>query len=115
MKILWIILGLATAVASPGCKKSCNAHFGARTRQEEALRHDLFEIRKAIDDYHEDKGRWPESLDDLKRSKYLRSVPKDPITGNSSSWILVRQGQALYDVRSGANGRACDGRSYATW
>ena len=38
------------------------------------------EMREAIDAYHADKNKWPPSLDALVTEKYIREVPRDPIT-----------------------------------
>jgi len=72
-------------------------------------------MRKAIDDYYADKKRYPETLDDLVRNKYLRVVPRDPITGSATTWILVRKGESVIDIRSGASGKGCDGTRYRSW
>ena len=72
-------------------------------------------MRKAIDDYYADKRRWPETVDDLVRSKYLRGVPRDPITGSATTWIPVRKEGSVHDIRSGADGRGRDGTPYRSW
>ena len=48
--------------------------------REAALRQDLTEMRKAIQDYTLDKEASPSSLDDLVSAQYLRDIPNDPIT-----------------------------------
>jgi general secretion pathway protein G len=48
--------------------------------REAALRQDLAEMRKAIQDYTLDKEASPSSLDDLVSAQYLRDIPNDPIT-----------------------------------
>ena len=48
--------------------------------REAALRQDLAEMRKAIQDYTLDKEASPSSLDDLVSAQYLREIPADPIT-----------------------------------
>jgi Bacterial type II secretion system protein G. len=72
-------------------------------------------MRKAIDDYYADKRRWPETVDDLVRSKYLRVVPSDPITGSATTWIPVTKEGAVHDIRSGADGNGRDGTAYRSW
>ena len=68
-----------------------------------------------------DRGRYPDSLAELATRRYLREVPEDPLTGKRDTWIELPppadsawQG-TCYDVRSGAAGRAADGRLYADW
>jgi general secretion pathway protein G len=49
--------------------------------------------------------------------RYLRDVPRDPITESSETWVLVdppAAGQGVYDVRSGAPGATHDGHAYDT-
>jgi len=68
------IIGILAGVAVSNVK-------WAQTRaRESALRHDLFEMRKAIDDYYADKQKYPDSLETLKSEHYLRNIPKDPVT-----------------------------------
>ena len=50
-----------------------------RKAQESALRADLYEMRKAIDDYFADKQHYPADLKELV-PHYLRKIPPDPIT-----------------------------------
>jgi general secretion pathway protein G len=51
--------------------------------REAALKEDLQDMRKAIRDYTLDKEAAPNSLDDLVSGQYLRSIPKDPMTGQA--------------------------------
>jgi general secretion pathway protein G len=46
---------------------------------ETALRADLYEMRKAIDNFYADKQRYPTDLKELV-PRYLRNIPKDPFT-----------------------------------
>lgn len=81
-----------------------------------ALLASLQQLRTTIDHYHEDKGRYPDSLQRLVDEDYLRAVPVDPITGSSDTWILTRGGEAgaagIVDVRSGAPGTSWSGVAY---
>lgn len=95
-------------------------YFGSIDKSKEAvLKENLFQLRDAISRYHADKGRYPESLDALAADKYLRKVPIDPITDSAASWIPVRSDDpnktGVYDVRSGAPGKAIDGSEYGQW
>lgn len=85
--------------------------------KEAVLRENLAVVRDAIDQYHADKGRWPDSLESLAESRYLRAVPADPVTGSADTWITVppEGGTGVYDVRSGAEGTAGNGQPYAEW
>ena len=87
--------------------------------KEAALKTDLRVLRDAIDKHRSDTGRLPESLQQLVASRYLRSVPVDPITDNAHGWVVVPhpdgQTAGIYDVRSGAAGQARDGTPFDTW
>jgi general secretion pathway protein G len=94
--------------------------FGSVIRAKEAaLKTNLRMLRDAIDKYRADTGKLPENLGRLAESKYLRSVPEDPITERSDGWVVVPhpdgQTQGVYDIRSGAPGQARDGTAYASW
>jgi general secretion pathway protein G len=58
---------------------------GINRSKEAVLLQNLKEMREAIDAYHADKNKWPPSLDALASEKYIREVPKDPIT-NAVDW-----------------------------
>ena len=95
-------------------------YFGSMDRSKEAvLKEDLFQLRDAIGKYYGDKGKYPESLEALATEKYLRKVPVDPITESATTWVVVApedpQKGAVYDVKSGAQGKASDGSIYSEW
>src|SRR5262249_38659416 len=48
--------------------------------KEATLKQDLNIMRDAIDKFHGDRGRYPETIDELVTMRYLRNVPQDPIT-----------------------------------
>jgi general secretion pathway protein G len=87
--------------------------------KEVALRADLKGMREAIDKYYGDNSKYPDTLDDLVRKKYIHNIPLDPMTGTDQSWILVSPDSSIKgrfsDIKSGAQGLAIDGTSYADW
>ena len=95
-------------------------YFGSMDKSKEAvLKEDLFQLRDAIGKYYGDKGKYPESLETLATEKYLRKVPVDPITESATTWVVVApedpQKGAVYDVKSGAQGKASDGSVFSEW
>jgi general secretion pathway protein G len=110
--IVLAILALLITIAVP-------RYFAHIERAKEAtLKQDLSVMRDAIDKFHGDKGRYPDSLDELVALRYIRSVPVDPITESVSTWKLVPPTDseakgAMYDVKSGAEGKSQDGRPFA--
>jgi general secretion pathway protein G len=87
--------------------------------RETILAENLRNTRAVIDQYYADTGRYPDSLEQLVEKKYLRSLPVDPITGTSESWVIVPPEDSgkggVYSVRSGAPGNGRDGRPYEQW
>ena len=88
--------------------------------REAALRESLAVMRDAVDKYHGDTGRYPETLEDLVTKRYLRKVPPDPITESTETWVMVpppdEPGQKkVWDIRSGAEGQGLNGSAYSSW
>lgn len=85
---------------------------------ETVLKQDLAGLRTAIDQFYRDKGKYPDALSDLVSQRYIRSIPVDPITKSATSWILTPSKSSeknVFDVKSGAVGKAKDGSEYANW
>ena len=86
--------------------------------KEAVLKQNLAQMRDSIDKYYGDRGRYPDSLEDLVTRKYLRKVPPDPITDSATTWLTVspEAGKGgVFDVKSGAPGTAHDGSAYDKW
>lgn len=123
--IVLAIVGTLLAIAVP-------SYFGSLDNaRETALKQSLSVMRTAIDHYHGDRGKYPESLRELVDAKYLRSIPVDPVTGLPDSWVeeaaadspqvaqATQGGPAarggVRDVHSGTAGSGRDGTPYASW
>lgn len=113
---LMVVMAIIALLLSLALPRYFNHLESAR---ETILRQDLAVMRDAIDKYHGDRGRYPDSLEALVSARYLRSLPVDPITERADTWqIIAPSGDdagAVYDVRSGAPGTAIDGTPYAEW
>jgi general secretion pathway protein G len=92
--------------------------------KEAALSEDLFQMRKAIDEYYADKQKYPSSLDALVSEKYLREIKPDPFTQSVDSWQTTMSEPdaanpsaetGIWNVKSGATGTGSDGRPYSEW
>lgn len=86
--------------------------------RESVLRQDLQGLRVAIDQYYRDKAKYPETLEELVKQRYIRSIPVDPITQRFDSWIVVppKDGsKSVFDIKSGATTKSRDGSEYASW
>jgi general secretion pathway protein G len=95
-------------------------YFSSIDRAKEAvLRENLYQVRDAIGKYYADKGKYPESLEALTIDKYLRKLPVDPITESTTTWLIVPpeniQKGGVYDIKSGAQGKALDGSAFSEW
>ncbi len=115
------IIGLLVGLALPQYQTH---HWKAK---EAVLRENLSVIRRQIDLYYQDKGKYPASLQSLVQDNYLRQIPVDPITGSSSTWTEVRETPSpeeivmldtlgVVDVKSGSELKSrIDGTLYNTW
>jgi len=95
-------------------------YFGSVSKTEETvLKENLHLMRDALDKYYSDSGRYPDGLADLVSRRYLRSIPDDPITQSSATWVVLPpsdpQKGAVFDVKSGAKGAGRDGKPYEQW
>jgi type II secretion system protein G len=107
------IIGLLMSIVAP-------RYFTSVGKAEEAvLRQNLALLRDAIDKHHADTGKYPDSLEDLVKKRYMRSLPLDPVAQSASAWVVVPPEDpktgAVFDVRSGAGGSGRDGKPYEQW
>ncbi len=115
--IAMFILIILLSVALPTYQRS------VQHAREVVLAENLFQMRRAIDQYTADKNRAPESLEDLVEAKYLREVPVDPVNLERREWDLVKGEdptsndgeQGLVDVRSLAEGEDSEGKKYSEY
>src|SRR5579871_500575 len=91
---------------------------------EAVLKEDLFNMRQAIDQYTQDKGKAPQALEDIVTAGYLHAIPKDPMTRSSETWQVVQEdvlesidqtAPGISDVKSGASQNSSEGTAYNTW
>jgi general secretion pathway protein G len=118
---LLVVVSLVVILASIGMAQYRNAVTRA---QEAVLKEDLYRMRDVIDQYYADKQEYPQALEDLVTSGYLRAVPKDPFTGSAETWQLIEAEPdpaqptaqiGIYNVKSGSEKTALDGSKYSDW
>ena len=118
LMIVMSIIAILVAIAAPIYSQSI-----VRAK-ESVLKQDLYSMRSVIDQYSMDKGKAPQSLDDLVTAGYLKQIPVDPFTNSKDTWVpeqedvllSVNQDQpGISDVHSGATGTGTDGTPYSTW
>lgn len=118
--IVLSIIGILLGLAVPQYQMS------VRRAREAVLKENLFIMRKMIDQYYQDKHKYPPTLQSLVEENYLKTIPVDPITGSNQTWVEVRQmppvdeyvpyeNLGVVDVKSGSEARAMDGTAYNTW
>ena len=120
MIIVFTLIGILVGLALPQYQSA------VKKARESVLKETLFQLRKLIDQYYSDKGKYPASVQALVDENYLRKVPVDPITGKADTWVEVQEqpsadeiepGQVfgIVDVHSGAEGKGLDGTPFNTW
>ena len=118
LMIVMAIIGILATLAIP-------SFVGAiKSAREAVLKEDLHVMRAAIDSYTMDKQKAPQTLDDLVQNGYLRTIPIDPMTRSSETWVTDTS-DALYsldqtepginDVHSGSQETGSDGQPYSSW
>jgi general secretion pathway protein G len=124
--IVVAIVGILATMAMPALKNV------PRKAAESVLKSDLRTFRDVIDQFHADKGYYPPTLDSLIEEGYLRSMPMDPITKRTDTWVeiyeeidpdiipaetdLPEDGQpGIVDVRSGSTILSLSGTPYYEW
>jgi general secretion pathway protein G len=111
--VVMAIIAMLVSLAAP-------RYFGSVEKSKNAvLKEDLSLMRDALDKYYGDHDKYPAMLEELVSSKYLRSIPRDPVTESASTWIVVPPSDpdkgAVFDIHSGAEGNAADGSAYKEW
>lgn len=116
LMIAMFIMIILLSIAVPTYQRS------VRNAREIVLQENLFQIRRAIDQYSGDKGKLPASLDELVEAKYLRERPIDPIS-ETTEWEEVMGEdpnsadgeQGLVNVKSTAGGEDLNGKSFGEY
>ncbi len=109
LMVVMVLIALLLTIAVPRYFSTID------TGKASVQRQNISAIRDAIDKYYGDVGKYPETLQDLVDKKYLRSIPVDPITGQTN-WVVVAPTDpnltGVYDIRSAA--KAADGGTNAS-
>lgn len=116
--IVMAIIAILASIAVPSYLAS------VKSAKEAVLKEDLHVMRDAIDSYTMDKGKAPQGLDDLVQAGYLKSIPTDPMTHTSETWVtstddtlesIDQSEPGVNDVHSGSQDVGSDGQMYSTW
>jgi general secretion pathway protein G len=114
LMIAMFILIILLSVAVPVYQRT------VQHAKETVLKENLWQMRRAIEQYRADKGRLPAGLEDLVEAKYLREIPVDPVI-EKAEWDpqmgedpSSQEGeQGVVDVKSTAPGQDSDGNPYS--
>jgi general secretion pathway protein G len=120
---LIIVITLIGILVGLGLPQFKNATKRAR---EAALKENLYQMRKLINQYLVDKGKYPQSLQTLVDEEYLYRIPVDPMTKSTDTWIEIPQVMTMeemtagtmpgiMDVQSGSDDISTEGTAYNTW
>jgi general secretion pathway protein G len=113
--IVLVIIGILVTLAQPSFSTS------VQRAREATLQENLFIFRDVIDQYFADHDEYPPTLEALVEARYLRKIPKDPLTGSDATWLLVYATnddgveEGIFDVKSGSESIAMDGTRYESW
>ncbi|MFQ6084044.1 MAG: type II secretion system protein [Candidatus Aminicenantia bacterium] len=117
--VVFTLVGILASLALPQFRHA------TRKAREAVLKEDLFQMRKLIDQYYTDKGKYPPSLEALVEEGYLRKIPVDPFTQSDETWVVIREEPSednyyqeelgIIDVKSGSDEIALGGTPYNTW
>lgn len=114
--IAMFIMIILLSIAVPTYERS------VRNAREVVLKENLFQIRRAIDQFTADKGKLPQSVDELVEARYLRDKPVDPIS-ETPEWDEI-QGedpnsadgeQGLINVKTLTQGEDSNGTPFSEY
>lgn len=116
LMIAMFIMIVLISVAVPSYQRAM------QTARETVLKENLWQMRRAIDQYNADKGKPPQTLDDLVTAKYLRERPIDPIT-EQDNWNEISEADTasptgesgMTDIKSASDGADSEGKSYSEY
>ena len=114
--IAMFIMIILISVAVPTYERS------VRHAKETVLHENLWQMRRAIDQFNADKGKLPKDIEELVTAKYLYERPVDPIH-DGTEWNEIQGddinsaegGQGLKNVESLAEGADSDGTPYSKY
>ena len=111
--VVLMLIALLASIVTPVVTKSI-----VRAK-ESTLKENLFIMRKAIDDYYADNGRYPDQLENLTDNKYLRFIPVDPLT-DQTQWNVIytddeQEAPGIIDIHTQSTEQSSDGSNYNEW
>ncbi len=116
LMIAMFIMIILLSVAIPTYQRS------VQQARETVLKENLWQMRRAIDQFTADKGKLPPSVAELVQGKYLRETPIDPVL-EKAEWREIMgpdptsedADDGLIDVKSLAEGQDSNGLAYSEY
>ncbi len=116
LMIAMFILIILLSVALPAYQRT------VQHARETVLKENLWQMRRAIDQFKSDKQKLPQSVKELVDEKYLQDVPVDPIT-ESNEWneeqgeddLAPDGGSGMINVHSKSDQTGSDGKPYTEY
>lgn len=112
--LVMVLISLLAALVMPVATNS------VIRAKEATLKENLHVMRKALDDYYADHGKYPDSLTQLSEQRYIRQTPLYPLTERSDTWAEIRAQKGvgdngIIDVRSGSDQKSAEDGFYRDW
>src|SRR5436189_4517818 len=113
LMIAMFILIILLSVAIPTYNRS------VQQARQTVLQENLWQMRRAIDQYRADKGKLPPSIEELVQTEYLRETPMDP-TSDKAEWDEIKGEDSLspdceedlVNVKTITEGKDMDGKDF---
>lgn len=114
--IAMFILIILLSVALPAYQRT------VQHARETVLKENLWQMRRAIDQFKSDKQKLPQTVDELVKEKYLQDVPVDPIE-EKAEWdpvmgeddLAPEGGQGMVNVKSTSQSTDSEGKQYSEY
>jgi general secretion pathway protein G len=117
LMVVMLLIAVLSGVAVPAYVSTLKAG------REAVLKEDLHVMRVGIVNYTRDKGKAPQSLEDLVQAGYLHELPEDPMT-HARDWVpdtdtayydINESDPGIVDVHSISQATGSDDQPYSSW
>lgn len=116
--VVMTVIALLASVGIVGYRHSL------KVSKEAVLKENLFQLNHALEQHKADRGRYPNSISQLKDRYYLREIPRDPFTGSRDTWrteMEASEGESqdsepgIIRIRSGSDELDLNNIPYGEW
>ncbi len=116
--VVMTVIALLASVGIVGYRHSL------KVSKEAVLKENLFLLNHALEQFKADRGRYPNSISQLRERQYMREIPKDPFTGSRDTWrteMEASEGESedsepgIIRIRSGSDELDSNNIPYGEW